>query len=58
VTKISTQLARWRKEKNLTQKRAAELLKTPLTTYLNWEYGRRKPNATAMSLINENTKTK
>ncbi|MBE7090502.1 MAG: helix-turn-helix transcriptional regulator [Clostridiales bacterium] len=45
-TKFVTALKELREEKGLSQKQVAELLGLPISTYANWEQGRREPSIT------------
>lgn len=45
-TKFVTALKELREEKGLSQKQVAELLRLPISTYANWEQGRREPSIT------------
>ncbi len=44
--KFVTALKDLREEKGLSQKQVAELLQLPISTYANWEQGRREPSIT------------
>lgn len=41
---FSTKLKEIRVEKNLSQKEISKFLSLPVSTYANWEQGRREPN--------------
>lgn len=43
ITQASIGLKNWRKNRNLTQKQAAEKMEVPFDTYRKWEKGYRKP---------------
>jgi DNA-binding transcriptional regulator YiaG len=41
----------WRKERGLSQAKAAALLGVHLRTFQDWQYGRRKPSGLSLKLI-------